>query len=772
VGRWPTAPSIVAESLVAVPDALVTGLRPGPPASAAAVAAQLAGSLSPAEHPVQPPRWLLGQQATSFRRVLAAIQRHRGALLADPVGSGKTFVALAVAQQLNRGTTVCLVPASLVPQWEAAAARLAIPVTVCSHQQVSRGHLPQRNRGLVIVDESHHYRNPHTRRYRHLAPWLIGRSALFLTATPIVNRAADLAHQLLLAVRDDALTAEGVTSIRQLLRQSCSSPALGQLVFENEHALDSRPARVCCRSEAARLERSSASRTVDLIDRLRISHSGAIAELLRGVFLRAASSSPAALKESFGRYRRLLLHARDALAAGHNLDRSELRRFTQELDDQLVWWELLPVAQGRSEIELGDLDLLSGIVGQLDRLQRAPDPKLERLRSLLSDGIPTLVFTTFRATVRYIRDGLASHRIAWCTGDRAGIGVTPVPRRGVLGWFRNSDRSGYGPLHLVVTDVAAEGLDLQRVARVVHYDLPWTPTRIEQREGRAVRYGSQHSQVTVVRFELPPLLERRLGLNAVLARKGRLPGAIGLGSSGRRIWKWRDEVARRLQGIAAVPGVAWVTDVSCSPGVLAGFALHDMGQDRPLAASVIWMDRDGSWTHEPELIEARLDLAAKHSEREPVDPNLLQQQLARLTRPIQERVAAVRSRRWLLPESNPEVSRALSVLQKLVGRAARRHDHGALAELERAIAFLAGGHTAGEVLLTEMLAQADQTAIRTLLKELPSASPEVEQIEIKLTGLIFFGPAKIPPASVASPPCPTFKPRSSTSTEPSSTRSG
>ena len=186
---WTAPPAIVAESLVAVPDPLLTALRPGPLSFGAAVAASLARSLSPAEDDAPPPQWLLPQQRRSFRRVLAALRRHRGAVLADPVGSGKTYVALAVAASFNRGSpTACLVPATLQPQWEAIAKKLEIPLVLCSHEQVSRGRLPDQTRGLVIVDESHRFRNRQTRRYAHLARWLVGRPALLVTATPIVNQ--------------------------------------------------------------------------------------------------------------------------------------------------------------------------------------------------------------------------------------------------------------------------------------------------------------------------------------------------------------------------------------------------------------------------------------------------------------------------------------------------------------------------------------------------------------------------------------------------------
>ena len=37
---------------------------------------------------------------------------------------------------------------------------------------------------------------------------------------------------------------------------------------------------------------------------------------------------------------------------------------------------------------------------------------------------------------------------------------------------------------LIATDLLSEGLNLQDAARVVHYDLPWSPARLAQRVGR------------------------------------------------------------------------------------------------------------------------------------------------------------------------------------------------------------------------------------------------------------------------------------------------
>ncbi|HEY9014335.1 MAG TPA: SNF2-related protein, partial [Gemmatimonadales bacterium] len=307
---------------------------------------------------MQPPNWLLPEQVTSFRRALAALSKYRGALLADPVGSGKTFVALAVARELNRGPTACLVPATLLAQWQATAARLGAPVSLCSHEQVSRGKLPQNTRGLVLIDESHHFRNPATRRYRHLAPWLVKRATLLITATPIVNRMSDLAHQLLLSVRDDALLPDGIPSLKQLLTSCQPADALGQLVLENDGLDSRRPrSRYWC-SFPSRQETAVLARRSESLSRLRLSRSQAVSALIRGVLFRALASSPAALEGALRRYRRLLLHARDAKEAGRELDRAELRGFTRSLGDQLIWWELLPPAESKSEIEISDLEEL------------------------------------------------------------------------------------------------------------------------------------------------------------------------------------------------------------------------------------------------------------------------------------------------------------------------------------------------------------------------------------------------------------------------------
>jgi len=227
-----SSPFIVAEALEQVLDPASTALHAGPAATVPAVARSIAWSLLPSEAGVDPPRWLLPPQHRPFRRAVYAMERHGGALLAQPVGSGKTWMALAVARHFNAGggVTTVLAPPTLLSHWRRTASTLDLPVEIVSHARPRRGSLPAGD-GMVIIDESHHFRNPLTRRYSVVAPWMVGRRALLLTATPVVNRLDDLAAQLRLTIRDDALAASGIGSLSLLLTSGLGHPALSDLVI-------------------------------------------------------------------------------------------------------------------------------------------------------------------------------------------------------------------------------------------------------------------------------------------------------------------------------------------------------------------------------------------------------------------------------------------------------------------------------------------------------------------------------------------------------------
>jgi len=702
-------------------------MRVGPPGSAREVVRALANGIALPAAPDSAPPWLLPTQRRAFARTLAALRAYRGAVLAEPTGSGKTYIALAVGRSWQRSPIACVVPAALADKWRDTARRLGVGAVITSHEQVSRGHLPAETKGLVLVDESHHFRHHGIRRYAHLADFLIGRPALLISATPVVNRAEDLAHQLRLAVRDDALGAHGLASLADSL--TAVPEALGAVVISTGAARRSIPIRTATTLRVALTPRER--ELLRGIDALALSHDAAVARLIRGVLWRCLASSPAALAGALWRYSLLLSHAADARADGCSLPRSMIRQWVGQTGDQLVFWSLVAGAEGESELALDDVARLEHLSQLAEHAANAPDAKLEQLRALLADGRRTLVFTGARATVAYLRRRLGS-AIGWCTGDAAGIGSMRMSRGSLLAAFG----AGAGrPKVLLATDVAAEGLDLQAAERVVHYDLPWTATRLEQREGRAARLGSRHAVISVVSFEPAAALERRLRQTDAIARTARAPALVGLGRDD--VWQWRDVVAARHGSATAAEGVAAIE--SPHRGLLAGVALeHDADRVRGVSA-LLWLNAAGEACGEPAWITARLEEASGAADRQ-LDGGELDSALDRLTPAVADLLRRAHRARWDFGPGEPAVHALIRRLGGLSGAAARRRDHRALAQLERALAILSGGLTAGEARLVARLARARDPELLAGLARLPAAARAPDAIAPRLFGLVLFGP--------------------------------
>ena len=679
-------PRIVAESLVALRTAPPLDLWPVA-AAPSAIAAAMARALVPPLAGPTGAAWLRDRQGDTARRLVTVLQRHGGAMLADPVGSGKTFIALAVATALaHHGPAAALVPAPLVDQWRRRAEACGVALEVVSHAAVSRGRLPGNATRMVIIDESHHFRHPHTQRYATLAPWIAGRPTLCVTATPVVNRPEDLAYQLQLGVRDDALIAHGTPSLRDALRRGEVPPGLGELVIATAtpRSIPGRRETKCHWSASL----SGPPSWSNELDALTLADDGPVASLIRSVLWSAAGSSPAALRAALGRYALLLRQSKDAHRSGLAPDRSAIRRFAAEVPEQLLLWELLPLGSGTDVLPSGDLPRVEALRERI--ILDAPDPKAEALAELLADGTPSLVFTTSAATVPYLRDRLAGLAPAWVTGGRAGWKQIRLPRTNVLDWFR-PDAADVAPRILIASDVAAEGLDLQRARRVVHYDLPWTAMRLAQREGRSRRLGALHQECHVVRMEPAPWIEQRLRVRAILRRKEGLLARAGLSGDGSG-WRWRHDAAAECSEEHGSFGVAVISGERSS--ALAAFEIREEGSSDH-SINVVSIDDEGRWTEAGEIIGPFLARARKAEgiEFSPECRSAWEVRCAAVAAALAHRRAV---RGWAAPASSSLARDVVERAHRLLRRAAAERDRTALRALEGRIAFAARGHTAGE----------------------------------------------------------------------------
>ena len=721
---------IVAESLRRLPE---PPFIPGPTACASgrAVAAAIARSLAPPAATEPSPAWLRESQRPSFSRAIAAIRKFRTAMVADPVGSGKTWIALALAKSGPDQDAVVIGPSVLREQWERAAARAEVKIVFRSHEQWSRRGV-QLPGGLVIIDESHRFRHPWIRRYDNLARVLPGREGVLLTATPAVNGLVDVAHQLLLFARDDCLAGAGIPSLLETLERGGAPPALADLVITGAPA-PGRPAVLDRTIPAGEEENRDAHEILEALGRLRLSPVRGTAALVSGVFAASLASSRAALLTTLGRYRNLLLHGGDASRAGVNLGRRELASLLGREAEQTVLWSLLDVGSDGSDLVAEDLPQLEACIDALRARSRFHEPKVTRLASFLDASQVSVVFTGARATVDALRRTLTpASRIAWVSGSGAGIGPMRMARRDVLRWFGpRAPEHELSPRILVTTDVLAEGLDLQRARRIVHFDLPWTAIRLDQRAGRAVRLGSTHAGVEIITMLPPPVLEARLQMLDRLARKRPLPALIGLGPAPEPVWEWRNALARRSVGDALTDAVILDGDEDAELVAVELRAGDALVSSFPLART----RSSAAWCADHRLVSALIDQAATGTMREP-DAVLIARTLAAAQRAIRTALLGASGALWRVRPVPGYARAALRRVQGYAREAIRRRDRPALAMADRGIAFLRRGHTAGERLLTQRIGESDDAEFERILAGLPRPDTVPPPLRARITGVV------------------------------------
>jgi hypothetical protein len=151
-----------------------------------------------------------------------------------------------------------------------------------------------------------------------------------------------------------------------------------------------------------------------------------------------------------------------------------------------------------------------------------------------------------------------------------------------------------------------------------------------------------------------------------------------------------------------------------------------------------WLAPDDTWSEDESVVAERLRAAAACDHRAPPTPDAIRRALDRLVAPVRARLALAAARRWTTGEPDTAARRLALRLGKLVRAAARRRDGGELARLERALAFVAGGHTAGEAVLVRRLADAEAPAFAASLAGIPATSARWDAIDVRLTGLVVF----------------------------------
>ncbi len=184
----------------------------------------------------------LGVELASFqqeglREAIRLIDRHGGVIVSDAVGLGKTYIGMGLLEHyvlgkrrkgfIPKGLVIC--PAQLRELvWEPKLNEYGIKADVISQESLGRANFVWKafnGYDVILVDESHNFRNPGTCRYgnlmKRLATGKPEKTVILMTATPINNSIWDLYNQLSFITRgQDAFFRDyGIRNLKGFFRE-------------------------------------------------------------------------------------------------------------------------------------------------------------------------------------------------------------------------------------------------------------------------------------------------------------------------------------------------------------------------------------------------------------------------------------------------------------------------------------------------------------------------------------------------------------------------
>ena len=465
-------------------------------------------------------------QRSAVLRLRQSLREFGGAVLCDPVGTGKTFTALAVPPLDAR--LIVVAPAILRDMWSRALAMAGRSADFISFESLSRGSLPELRHNFVIVDEAHHARNPKTVRYELLSHLVSYSDVVVLTATPIHNRRADLVAliSLFLGERAASLTTSELT--RCLIRRD-----------DVRTSIDGMPAADALMWMRLREDHRIPELLLSLAPPLPPRDGGDGGVLIARSLIRQWVSSDAAL---FGGLKRRTVRAESLIAA--------LSDNTWPTKQELLSW-----IAGDDNVQLGlpgilaaeasdTTELLAVVRSHLEGLKRVihvlseSSADVERaslirqIRRIHHDR-SIVAFSEYADTIsglfgKLMKDG----RVCALTASGAQVAGGTLSRSEAIGQFAPIANAHSRPAAsnaitlLLTTDLLSEGVNLQDAGVVIHLDLPWTPARIEQRLGRVARAGSRYEWVQSYAFRPPLSSEAIVRIERILDEKLAAAGIV------------------------------------------------------------------------------------------------------------------------------------------------------------------------------------------------------------------------------------------------------
>ncbi|MDM3855183.1 MAG: helicase-related protein [Aphanizomenon gracile PMC649.10] len=185
----------------------------------------------------------------------------------------------------------------------------------------------------------------------------------------------------------------------------------------------------------------------------------------------------------------------------YELDEDLMSSYVYDPTDQEQAVDAAPtvvIEQGKQSYGDADKRKLRTFIQAAAELQGNKDQKLQTcinyIQSLLANNYNPIIWCRYIATANYVANAL-KQKLEKKSGQIRVIAITGEQSEDERE-IRLQELKSYPQRVLVATDCLSEGVNLQsHFSAVIHYDLPWNPNRLEQREGRIDRYGQVATQV-------------------------------------------------------------------------------------------------------------------------------------------------------------------------------------------------------------------------------------------------------------------------------------
>lgn len=169
------------------------------------------------------------------------------------------------------------------------------------------------------------------------------------------------------------------------------------------------------------------------------------------------------------------------------------------------------------KVEPGEeTEVLQRLIDRLERLE--VDPKMDAVIHFLDKekwlDLGVIIFSQYYDTAKWLADSLAARYPEEAVGLYAGAGRSRLYQRGDSVSVERETLKRMVAEHqirvMVATDAACEGLNLQTLGTLINIDLPWNPTRLEQRIGRIKRFGQRRETVDMLNLVFEQTVDEKI----------------------------------------------------------------------------------------------------------------------------------------------------------------------------------------------------------------------------------------------------------------------